>query len=77
MTSLAWKRKGRVDYVLEGNLNYTGAVITWLKKDVGLIGSAGETESLATAANPADRTYLVLLLPVWGRPIGTSRPPLP
>ena len=68
VTSLAWKRKGRVDYVLEGNLNYTGAVITWLKKDVGLIGSAGETESLATAANPADRTYLVPAFTGLGAP---------
>ena len=68
VTSLAWKRKGRVDYVLEGNLNYTGAVITWLKKDVGLIGSARETESLATAANPADRTYLVPAFTGLGAP---------
>ncbi len=54
--------------MLEGNLNYTGAVITWLKKDVGLIGSAGETESLATAANPADRTYLVPAFTGLGAP---------
>ena len=31
VTSLAWKIGGSVKYVLEGNLNYTGAVITWLK----------------------------------------------
>lgn len=68
VTSLAWKRKGRVDYVLEGNLNYTGAVITWLKENVGLIGSAGETESLAAAANPADRTYLVPAFTGLGAP---------
>ena len=37
VTSLAWGLSGRVNYVLEGNLNYTGAVISWLKKDVGLL----------------------------------------
>ena len=68
VTSLAWKRKGRVDYVLEGNLNYTGAVITWLKENVGLIGSAGETEALAEAANPADVTYLVPAFTGLGAP---------
>ncbi|WP_455619259.1 FGGY-family carbohydrate kinase [Eisenbergiella sp.] len=68
VTSLAWKRKGKVDYVLEGNLNYTGAVITWLKEDVGLISFAGETESLAAAANPADRTYLVPAFTGLGAP---------
>lgn len=51
VTSLAWGRGGKVDYVLEGNLNYTGAVITWLKDDLKLISSAGETEQLAREAN--------------------------
>ena len=31
VTSLAWGMDGKVDYVLEGNINYTGAVISWLK----------------------------------------------
>ena len=38
VTSLAWGMNHRVSYVFEGNLNYTGAVISWLKNDVGLIG---------------------------------------
>ena len=63
VTSLAWKRRGRVEYVLEGNLNYTGAVITWLKEDMKLIQTAGETEELALSANPADETYLVWDVP--------------
>ncbi|MCD8085614.1 MAG: glycerol kinase, partial [Clostridiales bacterium] len=29
VTSLAWGWNGTVSYVLEGNLNYTGAIITW------------------------------------------------
>ncbi len=33
-TSLAWKIGGRVEYVLEGNINYAGAVISWLKDEV-------------------------------------------
>ena len=47
VTSLAWSLSGKVNYVLEGNINYTGAVITWLQKDLGLIASAKETEELA------------------------------
>ena len=68
VTSLAWGRGGKVDYVLEGNLNYTGAVITWLKDDLKLISSAGETEQLAREANPADRTYLVPAFTGLGSP---------
>lgn len=70
VTSLAWKLGGEVNYVLEGNINYTGAVITWLKDDLGLISSPGETESLALSSNPKDKTYLVpaftgLSAPYW------------
>ena len=39
VTSLAWSMDGEVSYVLEGNINYTGAVITWLKDEMGLISS--------------------------------------
>ena len=68
VTSLAWGRGGKADYVLEGNLNYTGAVITWLKDDLKLISSAKETEGLAREANPADRTYLVPAFTGLGAP---------
>lgn len=72
VTSLAWGINGRVDYVLEGNLNYTGAVITWLKDDLGLIGSPKETEGLALSANPADTTYLVPAFSGMGAPYWNS-----
>lgn len=70
VTSLAWGMDGKVDYVLEGNINYTGAVITWLKDDLQLIQSPAETQALAEAANPLDETYLVpafsgLSAPYW------------
>lgn len=68
VTSLAWSRGGKVNYVLEGNLNYTGAVITWLKDDLHMIQSAGETEALAFAANAGDGTYLVPAFTGLGAP---------
>ena len=72
VTSLAWSMGGKVNYVLEGNINYTGAVITWLQKDLKLIESAGETESLAKSANPADKTYLVPAFTGLGAPYWDS-----
>ena len=68
VTSLAWKIGGRVNYVLEGNINYTGAVITWLKDDLKLIQGPGETEALARSANPGDRCYLVPAFSGLGAP---------
>lgn len=72
VTSLAWGMDGQIDYVLEGNINYTGAVITWLKDDVKLISSPKETEQLALAANPEDRTYLVPAFTGLGAPYWDS-----
>ena len=72
VTSLAWKIGGRVDYVLEGNINYSAAVVTWLKDDLKLIDSPGETEALARAANPGDRCYLVPAFSGLGAPYWDS-----
>ena len=68
VTSLAWKYRGQVQYVMEGNINYTGAVITWLRDNLGLLVSAGETESMALSSNPADSTCLVPAFTGLGAP---------
>ncbi|MDO4622532.1 MAG: glycerol kinase GlpK [Eubacteriales bacterium] len=73
VTSLAWGMDGKVSYVFEGNLNYTGAVITWLKDDVQLITSPGETEALAKAANPNDETYFVPAFTGLGAPYWNAK----
>ena len=72
VTSLAWSMSGKVNYVLEGNINYTGAVITWLKDDLKLIESAAETAALAKSANPADKCYLVPAFSGLGAPYWDS-----
>ncbi len=73
VTSLAWKLRGRVNYVLEGNINYSGAVISWLKDDLKLIASPGETEAMARAAVKEDTTYLVPAFSGLGAPYWDSK----
>lgn len=73
VTSLAWGMDGTVNYVLEGNINYTGAVISWLQKDLKLISSAGETEALAKSSNPSDCSYLVPAFSGLGAPYWDSK----
>lgn len=68
VTSLAWSMDGKVNYVLEGNINYAGAILKWLIDDVQLIKSASETSDLAKAANPDDTTYLVPAFSGLGAP---------
>lgn len=72
VTSLAWSMGGKVNYVLEGNINYTGAVISWLKDDLHLIDNPGETQRLAETANPQDTTYLVPAFTGLGAPYWDS-----
>ena len=72
VTSLAWGLNGKVEYVLEGNLNYTGAVMTWLRDDVRILESDAESDMLAHTANPADRSYFVPAFTGLGAPYWDS-----
>lgn len=72
VTSLAWGISGKVNYVLEGNINYTGAVITWLKDDMKMISNPGETEELANNAIKNDSLYIVPAFSGLGAPYWDS-----
>lgn len=73
VTSLAWGMDGKVDYVLEGNLNYTGAVITWFKDKLKMINDPEETQALAEQALSDDSLYLVPAFSGLGAPYWDSR----
>ena len=68
VTSIAWGIDGVVSYAFEGNINYSAAVISWLKNDVQLISSTAEVEPAARAANPEDTTILVPAFTGLGAP---------
>ncbi len=72
VTSLAWGLDGKVEYVLEGNLNYTGAVVSWMRDMAGLISNDAETETLSNSANPEDRCYFVPAFTGLGAPYWDS-----
>lgn len=74
VTSLAWGMEGKVDYVLEGNINYTGAVTKWVVEELGLLTSSKEAGPVAQSADPADTTYLVPAFTGLGGPTGTAGP---
>jgi len=71
-TSIAWGKSGNVEYVLEGNINYTGAVIKWIVDDLNLIDTPEESSGLAAIANPEDETYLVPAFSGLGAPYWNS-----
>ncbi|MCP0887049.1 glycerol kinase [Ligilactobacillus sp. WILCCON 0076] len=67
-TSIAWKRSGKVNYVVEGNINYAGAIISWLQNELQIINSASDTEQLAFSANKDDKTVLIPAFSGLGAP---------
>lgn len=73
VTSIAWKIQGKTAYVLEGNVNYTGAVISWLKDDMELIQTPGETEELCRQAEKEDSLYFVPAFTGLGAPYWNSQ----
>ena len=70
--SLAWTLRGETAYVLEGNVNHSGAVISWMQHDLRLFDSAAESAALSLGANPADKTFLVPAFSGLGAPYWDS-----
>ena len=68
VTSLAWGRDGEVDYVLEGNINYTGAVTKWLVDDVELMSSSKEAGPIAETVSDTGGVYFIPAFTGLGAP---------
>lgn len=73
VTSAGWRRRGVLTYVLEGNINYSAGVISYLKDDLQLISDPNETEALARAAHAEDRTFFVPAFSGLGAPYFTGK----
>lgn len=68
VNSVGWRRQGQTTYVLEGNINYSAGIISYLKDDLKLIKSPAETEDLAKKAHPQDKCCFVPALSGLGAP---------
>ncbi len=68
VTSLAWHMQGKPVYCIEGNINYTGAVITWLVQDMKLLESPAQSGKIAAALGNNGGVYLVPAFSGLGAP---------
>lgn len=68
VTSLAWGMEGEVQYVLEGNINYAGAVIKWLVEDIELLDNPQEAGRIAALAQSTNGVYLIPAFSGLGAP---------
>ncbi|MEW5946105.1 MAG: glycerol kinase GlpK [bacterium] len=59
LTTIAWKLNGRTVYALEGSVFISGAVVQWLRDELGFFGNASESEALAGSVADTGGVYIV------------------
>jgi glycerol kinase len=59
LTTVAWGLDGKVEYALEGSVFIAGAVIQWLRDELGLLNSAAESEAIAAEVDDTGGVYIV------------------
>lgn len=68
LTSVAWSLNGKVDYVLEGSVFMGGAVIQWLRDELGILKNASDSERMALEVSDNNGIYLVPAFTGLGAP---------
>ena len=68
LTTVAYRLEGVATYALEGSIFMAGASVQWLRDDLGLVDSAGETATLAAGLETNEGVYLVPAFTGLGAP---------
>lgn len=68
VTTIAWRIGGKVTYALEGSVFIGGAVVQWLRDELGIIKTSTEIEKLAESVSDSDGVYMVPAFSGLGAP---------
>lgn len=68
LTTIAWKVDGKVEYALEGSVFIAGAVVQWLRDELGIIDNSADIEQLAATVADNGGVYLVPAFAGLGAP---------
>lgn len=68
LTTIAWQIDGKTTYALEGSIFVGGAIVQWLRDEMGLISTSAEVEELASRVPDNGGVYLVPALTGLGAP---------
>ena len=68
LTTVGWSIDGNVTYALEGSVFVAGAVVQWLRDELGIINSAAETAELAASVADSAGVYFVPAFTGLGAP---------
>ena len=68
LTTVAWRRAGRLSYALEGAIFITGAALQWLRDGLCIIESAADAGPIAASVPDSGGVYLVPAFAGLGAP---------
>jgi len=68
LTTVAWKIGDKITYALEGSVFIAGAVVQWLRDEMGLIQKSSDVEELANSVEDNGGVYLVPAFTGLGAP---------
>lgn len=68
VTTVAWKIGNDVAYALEGSIFIAGAVVQWMRDELGIIRKSSQVEKLATSVEDTNGVYLVPAFAGLGAP---------
>src|SRR6185503_7982729 len=69
LSTAAWRSPdGELTYALEGSIFVTGAAVQWLRDGLQIVGSAAETEALASTVDSSEGVVFVPALTGLGAP---------
>lgn len=68
LTTIAWQIDGKVSYALEGSIFIGGAVVQWLRDELGIIKASGDVEDLAAKVQDNGGVYMVPAFAGLGAP---------
>ena len=68
LTTIAWRFHEKTVYALEGSIFIAGAVVQWLRDELGVIRSSSEIENLCNKVTDSDGVYFVPAFAGLGAP---------
>ena len=68
LTTIAWGINGKVTYALEGSVFVSGALIKWLRDEMGIIETAAQTQEMAMKVDDTEGAYIVPAFTGFGAP---------
>ena len=73
LTTIAWGLDGKVTYALEGSVFVCGAVIQWLRDELGILQKASDSERMAMSVDSSNGVYIVPAFVGLGAPYWDAR----